>query len=433
MSDEALAIAAELGFRWAATDNGVLSRTLGANAGPAEIYRPYAWRRDGREIRMVFRDHFLSDLVGFVYSRMGAAEAAADLLHRVQENCRGLLSDGRDALVPVILDGENAWEYYESNGRPFLRELYRLISSDPKIEALTLTEALDRMEPAPLTHIFPGSWINANFDIWIGAQEDNQAWEHLLRARQTYERTTAAPEGRALSEEARNLALEELLIAEGSDWCWWYGPEHESANRPEFDKLYRGHLANVYRALGLAPPEELSRPILAMPVRDFHAPPSAHIRPTLDGEVTSFFEWLGAGIYKVDGRSGSMHGGTALVRELYYGCDGASLFLRIDFEPGVEDTLPGTEVRININSASLRIRLEAGQAVVADPARRRGLLLEGAGSAAAARRAGPAGKGPDLPLARRPPHGCPARVWLAGVPHRGTRGVGWVAAYVKPT
>ncbi len=121
------AIAAELGFRWAATDNGVLARTLGSHAGVAETYRPYVWRRDGREIRMVFRDHFLSDLVGFVYSRMGAAEAAADLLNRIHENCRGILAAGRDALVPIILDGENAWEYYEQNGRPFLRELYRLI------------------------------------------------------------------------------------------------------------------------------------------------------------------------------------------------------------------------------------------------------------------------------------------------------------------
>ncbi len=123
------------------------------------------------------------------------------------------------------------------------------------------------MEPQPLGHIFPGSWINANFDIWIGAEEDNQAWEYLLRARETYDRVLSSPQGAALSEESRQLALEELLIAEGSDWCWWYGPEHDSDNRPEFDKLYRDHLANVYRALGLAPPDELSRPILKVPVR----------------------------------------------------------------------------------------------------------------------------------------------------------------------
>jgi hypothetical protein len=186
--------------------------------------------------------------VGFVYSKMGPAEAAADLLHRVHENCRDILAEGRDAMVPIILDGENAWEYYDQSGRPFLRELYRLISNDSRIAALTMSEALERMDPEPIGHIFPGSWINANFDIWIGAAEDNQAWECLLRARQTYDRVLASPEGAAISEERRRLAFEELLIAEGSDWCWWYGPEHSSDNRPEFDRLFRDHLANVYRS-----------------------------------------------------------------------------------------------------------------------------------------------------------------------------------------
>ncbi len=143
VSDEALGIAAEVGFQWAATDNGVLARTLGRNAGLTETYRPYLWKRDGRQMSMLFRDHFLSDLVGFVYSRMGAAEAAADLVARIRENCRGILAGGRDALVPIILDGENAWEYYEESGRPFLRELYRRISDDSQFEALTVREALE--------------------------------------------------------------------------------------------------------------------------------------------------------------------------------------------------------------------------------------------------------------------------------------------------
>jgi hypothetical protein len=367
VSEEVLGIAADSGFRWVATDNGVLARTLGRSIGCAEGYRPYAWRRGGREVRLVFRDHFLSDLVGFVYARMGAEEAAADLLNRIRENCGSVLAGGRDALVPIILDGENAWEYYEENGRPFLRALYRRISEDTQIAALTLREALERMEPEPLGHIFPGSWINSNFDIWIGAEEDNQAWEYLLRAREAYDRVISSPQGAALSEESRRLALEELLIAEGSDWCWWYGPEHDSANRPEFDELYRDHLANVYRVLGLAPPDELSRPILKVPVRDFHAPPVGIVQPTIDGEVTSFFEWLGAGIYRVDGRSGAMHGRTPLIRELYYASDGASLYLRLDFEAGVAASLPGMEVRINLDSASVRIHVEEGRAIVSEP------------------------------------------------------------------
>src|SRR5207253_6388667 len=141
----------------------------------------------------------------------------------------------------------------------------------------------------------------ANFDVWIGADEDNRAWTQLLRARQTYDATTGVP------EDQRRMAFEELLIAEGSDWCWWYGPEHESANREEFDQLYRSHLANVYRFLNLSPPEELSRPIVRMKFPEVRIEPSGAIRPVVDGEVTSYFEWLGAGVYRVDERSGSMH------------------------------------------------------------------------------------------------------------------------------
>jgi len=373
VSDETLSIAAASGFGWAASDNGVLSRTLGRTAGVEDTYRPYIWKRDGRQISLVFRDHYLSDLIGFVYSRVGPGEAARDFLDRIRENCRGILSAGRDAFVPIILDGENAWEYYDRNGRPFLRELYRLITADPHIEALTMSEALRRVEPHPLDRIFPGSWIGANFDVWIGAEEDNRAWDCLLRARQTYDRVA----GGGVSEQSRKLALEELLIAEGSDWCWWYGPEHQSDFRNEFDELYRTHLANVYRALGLTPPEELSRPLLKSAVRALHTPPTGPIRPVIDGEVTSYFEWLGAGIYRVDKRSGSMHGKRFLVQELSYGSDGQNLYIRIDFEPDAVAGLPGTSAHFTVESGAsassfvmlnfVNGRLEAADTRLANP------------------------------------------------------------------
>lgn len=334
VSDEVFHLAAQLGFRWAATDSGVLSRTLGRGAGPDTLYQPFLWRQGEHELHCVFRDHELSDLIGFVYSRMGAAEAAEHFLNRVRANCTPLIAAGRDAVVPIILDGENAWEHYDRNGRPFFRELYRRIEADASMEAVTVSEALTKVPPARLDHIFPGSWINANFDVWLGAEEDNKSWEHLLRARQTFERLTkpglgASPAPPSL--EQRKLAEEELLIAEGSDWNWWYGPEHDSANRREFDQLYRDHLANVYKSLGLTPPEELSRPILKVKLEEFHEPPAATIQARIDGEVTSYFEWMGAGLYRVDGRQGAMHGARYLIRELRYGSDGRDLFLRLDF------------------------------------------------------------------------------------------------------
>jgi alpha-amylase/alpha-mannosidase (GH57 family) len=339
VSDEVFQIAAELGFEWTATDSGVLNRTLSRSVGVDGLYRPYKWQQGGRNLGVVFRDHFMSDLIGFVYSKMDAGAAAIDFLRRIRENCSGILASGRDALVPIILDGENAWEYFDRNGRPFLRDLYRRISEDSQMRAVTVSEAFKLIEPERLDHIFPGSWINANFDVWIGADEDNQAWTQLLRARETYDSATA------VAEKDRKLALEELLIAEGSDWCWWYGPEHESANREEFDQLYRSHLANVYRFLNLMPPEELSRPILRVAIQAEQIPPSGAITPTIDGEVTSYFEWMGAGVYRVDERSGSMHGKKFLVKEVQYGSEGANLFVRVDFHQGYEQEVLGMEVR----------------------------------------------------------------------------------------
>ncbi len=360
VSDEVFHLASELGFKWAATDSGVLARTLGGSLGVEQLYQPYVWRQDGKEIHAIFRDHLLSDLIGFVYSNMDAGHAADDFLRRIRENCAGILASGRDALVPIILDGENAWEYYYQTGRPFLRELYRRITQDASMRAVTVSEAFARIPSQPIDHIFPASWIGANFDVWIGAEEDNIAWKHLLRARETFDEVTTA------TTEQRKLAYEELLIAEGSDWNWWYGPEHDSANRIEFDQLYRSHLANVYRALGQAPPEELSRPILRITAEDVRIHPTDPIKPIIDGEVTSYFEWIGAGQYRAEERSGSMHGKKFVVRELYYGTDGAFLFVRIDFHPGMEAELHGMEVRLTVESARetlpAAVRLEHGAA-----------------------------------------------------------------------
>ena len=341
VSDEVLALAADCGFRWAATDNGVLSRTLQQDAGCDVTYQAYVWQRDQREMKMLFRDHYLSDLIGFEYSRMDASQAADHFLDRIRHNARGT-----QGLVPIILDGENAWEWYHQQGRPFLRELYKRIADDPELEAVTVSEALAKFEARPLGHVFPGSWINANFNIWIGAEEDNKAWTYLLAARRAYDEHS-----HNVTEAARLLAYEEILIAEGSDWCWWYGPEHGSDNRIEFDQIYRDHLANVYRALSLEVPDVLEHPILHHQPQegDIHERPSNALDVILDGEVTSAFEWMGAGRFRPDPRSGGMHGGAPPAHEMFYGFREDRVYVRLDgadtsaqftivFEGGVSDT-----------------------------------------------------------------------------------------------
>ena len=336
VSEEVLDICASLGLRWVASDQQVLSNSTGVPfyrdgngvlVNAAALYRPYALATAHGPVQMLFRDHELSDLIGFVYSRMQPEDAARDLVSRIKRSALPLIYQGMSPLVPIILDGENAWEYYRLNGRPFLRELYRLFSEDPQLECVSVREGIERHgRPEPLGRLAAGSWINANFDIWIGAEEDNRAWDLLSDAHDFY----SANERNATLEQS-TLAREELLIAEGSDWCWWYGPEHSTANDRDFDALYRSHLANVYRALGHAPPDVLSQPIARLQQGGMMIAPTAAITPKIDGMVTNYFEWMGAGYYSPLQVGTTMHGTTPLLREARYGRDSANFYLRLDF------------------------------------------------------------------------------------------------------
>ncbi|HLY99776.1 MAG TPA: glycoside hydrolase family 57 protein [Candidatus Angelobacter sp.] len=338
VSSEVLGTAHELGIRWVATDEGVLARSSGVvlrhdGSGRLDeeraqrLYQAFEWREGSASVNMLFRDHTLSDLIGFVYSGMPPKEAAEDFIRRIKESAEAVLAKGKTPVVSIILDGENAWEYYPQSGREFLRRLYEGVLADPSFAALTVSEALDR-EPAPkaLNTIVPGSWINANFDIWIGAPEDNVSWDRLSEARDFF--TDKAP---AAAPEQRSLALEELLIAEGSDWNWWYGPEHHSANDREFDELYRKHLANVYHALGAAPPDILALPITASQVRPLFTLQTAYIHPQIDGRDIGYFDWLGAAAHTGDRRSSAMHRKVHLLESMYAGIDAANLYCRLDF------------------------------------------------------------------------------------------------------
>lgn len=362
VSNEVLAIAHQAGVEWVATDEGVLGRSLSTwmerdGAGnlnarsAAELYQVYRWEQDGAEMHMVFRDHSLSDLIGFVYSGMPAKDAAEDFLRRIKVSAGHLLEHGRDAVVPIILDGENAWEYYPQSGREFLRRLYDGIQKEKLFETLTVSEAVTRTTRAEtLTYIVPGSWINANFDVWIGAPEDNLAWDHLSAARDFFDANSALASG-----GQKQLAFEELLIAEGSDWNWWYGPEHHSANDRDFDELYRKHLANVYHALGAEPPEALARPISGSYGKALFAPQTAYISPRLDSPSPGYFDWLGAAVHAADRRSSAMHGNLFLLDTGYAGIDESNLYCRLDFMEKTSEWAgkdKDARVVVTINAAS---------------------------------------------------------------------------------
>jgi alpha-amylase/alpha-mannosidase (GH57 family) len=362
VSDQTLAIASEEGFRWFGTDEGVLGRTLnvgfsressGLPANAAKLYRPWRVQMGSNGITGLFRDHHISDLIGFVYSRMDSRAAAADLHGRIRA-IGERVSGGQPLAVCIFLDGENAWEYYPGHGREFLREFYGRIQSDQDIRALTASEAIaEAGEISQTGNIFPASWINANFDVWIGHAEDVQAWELLWDAREAYQRCEEAnKQGRsgAPSADALKQAKESLLAAEGSDWCWWFGPEHSTANDAEFDALYRKHLTGVYRALDRMAPDDLAKPIKQQPERALHLAPSEYVRADVDGRDTSYFEWLGAGLYSPERRSGAMHGRTYYLRELRYGFEPERFCVRVDSFPKALAELEEAEFRVIIQA-----------------------------------------------------------------------------------
>ncbi len=283
ISNEALVLMRKAGVRWTASDESVLANSL--RDTPIEVagipitaehakYFPWCVNTAFGPLAVFFRDHTLSDDIGFTYQTWAAGDAVSDFVEKVLQIRRSLVeSYGEDILqtacISVILDGENCWEYYSNNGHDLLDKLYSALESNELIEPTTFGDVLHMVgvQKSPvLEQVVAGSWINGNFRIWMGHPEDNLAWDLLARAKHAFddasqraEHLRGAPRHRAMAAIER--AHEQLLIAEGSDWCWWYGPEHLSTQRNIFDGLFRMHLRSVYVHLDLTVPEELLLPI----------------------------------------------------------------------------------------------------------------------------------------------------------------------------
>jgi alpha-amylase/alpha-mannosidase (GH57 family) len=340
-----LPLIAEHGIRWLATDEEILSQSThgfisrdsrGYVRNPDRMYRPYRVAEAGHELGIVFRDHALSDMIGFHYQRSDGVAAAADFVMRLGAIGQAVNST-EPVLVNVTLDGENCWEHYPGGGVPFLRALYERCTQAGDVRPVSIGNFLEQHPPRDtLPHLFAGSWIGHNFSIWVGHEEDNTAWDSLHRAREhlrlrTQEFGPHAPGGPGEAGRVAQ-AWEELYIAEGSDWFWWYGDDHSSDQDALFDYLFRKHLQNIYVLLGDTPPPDLARPISRRGHRAIHTHPRALLDVKVDGRQ-SFFEWISAGRYTVQNERGTMAMVTrGPIKDVYFGFDLQTLFVRVDFD-----------------------------------------------------------------------------------------------------
>lgn len=357
VSQELIELLAELPeVRWLATDEAILARSLGKKlerngwgylADPRFLYQPY-WARTGdRRVSMVFRDHYLSDRVGFVYKDMGARQGAEDLVFRLACIYEAVKHEPRPSLVPIILDGENCWEHYECNGETFLRFLYERLSTEQWVRTVTVSEFLDQFPPVEeIPRLATGSWINGNLETWIGEDAQNRAWEYLHAARETLEEAAAG--GRVAPDRLRR-AKDAMMRAEGSDWLWWYYSHNVSDHDDAYDYLFRSHLSAVYEALGSEVPAWLDRPVFAAAPKLSSRAPVGHIRPTLSAEDLSPVPWEDGGFIDAGISSGSMQQGSGLLKKLYFGSDEERLYLRLQ----ANSSLNGHTVSVYLSAGDL--------------------------------------------------------------------------------
>jgi alpha-amylase/alpha-mannosidase (GH57 family) len=266
LSQSVLHVFADNGIRWSASDAKILARSDPPGRPNTTVYRFPAG--SGRWLPLVFRDTELSDRIGFTYQNYTGEEGAEDFVRAVLE--RAPSNDQQDVLLTVILDGENAWEHYrkDMDGKQFLGALYRKLTAlfaQGRIITTTTMEYIAGnpargIPPHPLTEeppmksLWPGSWINASYDTWIGEREENLAWGYLLHARRDLstsglrrpDPTAPVPAERTASWYAYR-AWEEMYAAEGSDWFWWYGDDQSApgGDKP-FDAAFLIHLENIY-------------------------------------------------------------------------------------------------------------------------------------------------------------------------------------------
>ena len=263
VSEDALAQLDEMGFAWTATGEGVWRNSCILSGCTADEIQSKRALFSPTQIasfntRLFFRDDGLSDLIGFKYSDWHADDAVGDFIRHL-ENIVILLGEHSDQhVVSVILDGENAWEYYPDNGHHFLDALYSRLSSHPTINVSTFAEQATQTPASSMKRLAAGSWVYGSFSTWIGSEDKNRGWDYLVAAKKAYDSVVA---GGKLSPDQLKQATRQLAVCEGSDWFWWFGDYNPAGSVSDFEQLYRTQLRELYRMLCVAPPALLDVPL----------------------------------------------------------------------------------------------------------------------------------------------------------------------------
>ena len=263
ISDDAVRLLDEEGIRWTASGEGVWRNSCRLSGLDSEderskrsLFMPY--QQPKSDVRLFFRDDGLSDLIGFKYSNWHARDAVADFIQHLENIAVFLNHNAPQQVVSIILDGENAWEYYPNNGGYFLDALYTALCSSDQFKMTTFADASKILATRPLPAICAGSWVYGSFSTWIGSTDKNRGWEYLAEAKQVFDEVMLSGK---LDTHQQELASRQLGVCEGSDWFWWFGDYNPSDSVRDFERLYRQQLRKLYALLAVEAPAYLDQPV----------------------------------------------------------------------------------------------------------------------------------------------------------------------------
>lgn len=336
VNGKTLEMLSNLGVEWSISDEGILANSInfefehdfkGYLKEPYHLLKTYQYKTKTSDIKMIFRDSTIPNLISFEYQNHNPFTTAGDLYDRIKVlQSKILSSPDKEHLLTIALDGENCWENYLEDGASFLKALYTLITEDESLETVLISEYLDKAkENKVLNKISSGSWINRNFKLWVDEPVKDLAWAYLRRVRHDFSEYVKREPLNPNIEVARR----ELFIAEGSDWFWWYGEPNDSGRDNIFDFLFRTHLKNIYRCLGLDTPKYLDFPLSNLSTSKPSKYPLSLITPTIDGKFITREDdiWNSAGC--IDIPDGPVLRESKLFDNIRFGNDEANFYLKL--------------------------------------------------------------------------------------------------------
>lgn len=335
-----LDLLAKEGIKWTISDEKILSASTGFDFvrdfkgnlnDPYHLLKTYQYKTKPSPINLIFRDRSIPNLINFEYAGINPKMAAGDLYEKIKNIQHKLLISPDDShLLTIAQDGENCWENYENDGDDFLNEFYSDLEKDDTLETVLISDYIEKdAHKKELHKISSGSSIDKSFKYWIGEPTKNKAWSYLKKAKDVFDKKT--------SKSHRNIeiARRELLIAQSSDWFWWYGEPNNSGQDFVFDYMFREHLKNIYLALDCEPPEYLNNSLISKIEIPFKKP-SREITPRMDGLRTSDNDWYNSGLISL--LDGPVHRENKNIDKILFGCDDKNMYFRLHVNKNSSET-----------------------------------------------------------------------------------------------